>query len=698
MGVLWFVGKRSDRSVTWKMIRAEEGKSGPSQPVIRAATSSMIEALEGRVFLSATAATLRLAPALAPAATTLSPFIASSVTAISSNPAGDLTTPGQNTKTFDIDYYSPVGIDNTTIGLDNLTVAGPKGAIDVVAWTIVTTTATDTLVQYTFQKPDDSNFTPNDNGTYYVSTTATVKDLNTTPDTEVPRSPIDFFLVNIPDTTPPVATKFTPSNNGEVLIPGGDQYQFNITYADDVAVDVATVSTNNVTVTGPNGQNIPVIAAAVNPPDVNGTPVTVTYTVQFPGGLLSAADNGTYYVSINNNLTDTSNNPIVPVVGVGTFDVDIADVSAPTAVTFTPPVVDTGDTSDTFTVTYNDNVGIDVSSLGSANILILGPHNQFEYATFITSSPTTDSTQVTATYSFIAPNTTTFTAADNGAYTFNLLSSVHDDSGNIIAAQTLGTFTLALNPADIARTEIGQFGVVNGKNVPLHFRDIPNGTVGTFHLTGGVGQAYLETSNSLVDLYIADSGGGVKLSITSNASHPLQLGNVLINGTLLSGALATSELRGTFFATGQIQQLTLANIFGSVVAAGPIGTIDVVHGITGGEILSGTNLGSDGQFGGTGDAADSYGAGSIGTIKVGGSIASTFIGAGIVPDAEGQFGSASDTVIGGSSSLIGYLQSKIIDTTSKFEAGSFVKAKFANKFVNISTDTQFIVPPAATMT
>jgi hypothetical protein len=144
--------------------------------------------------------------------------------------------------------------------------------------------------------------------------------------------------------------------------------------------------------------------------------------------------------------------------------------------------------------------------------------------------------------------------------------------------------------------------------------------------------------------------------------------------------------------------LTLANIFGSVVAAGPIGTIDVVHGITGGEILSGTNLGSDGQFGGTGDAADSYGAGSIGTIKVGGSIASTFIGAGIVPDAEGQFGSASDTVIGGSSSLIGYLQSKIIDTTSKFEAGSFVKAKFANKFVNISTDTQFIVPPAATMT
>jgi hypothetical protein len=693
MGVLWFVGKRSDRYVTLKMIRAADEKSAPSQPLIRAASSSMIEALEGRVFLSATAATPKVAPALAPAATTLSPFIASTVTAYSSNPAGNITMAGQNTKTFDIDYYSPVGIDNTTIGLDNLTVSGPKGAIDVVAWTIVTTSATDTLVQYTFQKPDDSAFTPNDNGTYYVSTTATVNDLNMPPDTEVPRSPIDYFLVNIPDTTPPVATKFT---GNPILLAGGDQYQFSITYADNVAIDVATVSTSNVTVTGPNGQNIPVIAASVNPPDVNGTPVTVTYTIQNPTGLWSAANNGTYYVSINSTLTDTSNNPIAPVIGVGTFMVNLPDVSAPTAVTFSPPTVSTGDTSDNFTVTYNDNVAINISTINSSNVVIIGPHGQAEYATFVSSTPTTNSTQVTATYSFTAPNTTVFTATDNGAYTFDLLSTISDSSGNTIPAQTLGTVTLALNPADIARTEIGQFGVINGKNVPLHFRDIPNGTVGTFRLTGGVGDVYLETANSLVDLYIADSGGGVKLTVTSNASHPLQLGNVLIDGTLLKGVLSTSELRGTFFTTGQIQQLTLANIFGSVVAAGPIGTIDVVHGITGGEILSGTNLGSDGQFGGTGAAADTYGAGSIGTVKAGGSIASAFIGAGIVPDAEGQFGSASDTVIGGTSSMISYLQSKIIDTTSKFEAGSFGKAKFANKFVNINTDKQFIVPPAAT--
>ena len=187
----------------------------------------------------------------------------------------------------------------------------------------------------------------------------------------------------------------------------------------------------------------------------------------------------------------------------------------------------------------------------------------------------------------------------------------------------------------------------------------------------------------------------MKLTINSSAAHPLQLGNVLIDGTLLKGAANTSELRGTFFATGSIQQLTLANIFGSVVAAGPIGTIDVVHGITGGEILSGTNLGSDGQFGGTGAAADSYGAGSIAKVNAT-SIASAFIGAGVNPGTDGQFGTSDDTLIGGTSSMITYLQSKIIDTDSKFEAGSFGAAKFEGKFVNISTDTQFVVLPSAT--
>ncbi|HEX4123577.1 MAG TPA: hypothetical protein VHY37_02560, partial [Tepidisphaeraceae bacterium] len=460
-------------------------------------------------------------------------------------------------------------------------------------------------------------------------------------------------------------------------------------------IDVSSVSPSNVSVTGPNGQNIPVVSAVVTPPDVNGTPVTVTYTCQNPNGLWTAADNGDYYVSIGNTLTDVAGLSTVPVVGVGEFRIDLPDVTPPTTVNFTPPTVNTGDTEDTFTVTYSDQVAIDVASLASSNILIMGPHGQYEAAAYVSSSPTTDSSQVVATYEFAAPDTTVFTAADNGVYTFDLLSSVSDTSGNVIPAQTLGTFDLSLYPASIARTLIGQFGVINGKNVPLHFRDAPNGTVGTFRLTGGVGDIYLETANSNVDVYVADSGNGVKLTINSKAAHPLQLGNVLIDGTLLKGAASTSELRGTFFATGAIQQLTLANVFGSIVAAGPIGTINVVHGITGGEILSGANLGSDGQFGGTGDAADSYGAGSIGAVQAT-SIASAFIGAGVAPGTDGQFGTSDDTLVGGSSSIVNYLQAKIIDTTSKFEAASFGSAKFEGKFVNISKDTQFIVPLAVT--
>lgn len=103
----------------------------------------------------------------------------------------------------------------------------------------------------------------------------------------------------------------------------------------------------------------------------------------------------------------------------------------------------------TFTVTYNDNMAIDVSSLGNDDLRATGPNGYDEAAQFVSSSPDTDAPSCTATYQLPAPDGSGWKTADNGAYTVTLQTdAVQDRAGLFVPGGGSAIFTVQiLDPA-----------------------------------------------------------------------------------------------------------------------------------------------------------------------------------------------------------------------------------------------------------
>ncbi|MGF1476094.1 MAG: beta strand repeat-containing protein [Geminicoccaceae bacterium] len=96
-----------------------------------------------------------------------------------------------------------------------------------------------------------------------------------------------------------------------------------ITYADNEELAAASFDTNDITVTGPNGSvNVSDIAVDTSG---NGTPRTVTYTLDAPGGDWDEADNGTYTIDLNGGeIEDTSANTAAAIDDLASFEVAIS--------------------------------------------------------------------------------------------------------------------------------------------------------------------------------------------------------------------------------------------------------------------------------------------------------------------------------------------------------------------------------------
>ncbi|MBX7105774.1 MAG: hypothetical protein K1X57_16950, partial [Gemmataceae bacterium] len=107
----------------------------------------------------------------------------------------------------------------------------------------------------------------------------------------------------------------------DVTTTGATSYIFQLTFRDDVFINVANLSTGqDVFVTGPNGFNAWATFAGVDLL-TNGTPRTATYVVTPPGGSWDGLDNGNYSVSIvAKAVYDNAANP-VPGGEIGQFRV-----------------------------------------------------------------------------------------------------------------------------------------------------------------------------------------------------------------------------------------------------------------------------------------------------------------------------------------------------------------------------------------
>jgi len=238
------------------------------------------------------------------------------------------------------------------------------------------------------------------------------------------------------DTTRPTATLQSPQ-----IVEGATSLNLRINYADNVAVDATSIGTGDIIVTGPRSfsQTLPLISTGL----VNSALVRPFYRITPPGGSWDISDNGTYTVALQaNQIKDTSNNFALAKT-LGTFTVNLADTAPPTAILSNAPNVSTaGGTDHTFTVTYTDNIAINVATLDSNDIQVTGANSFSQAARFVTVNLSSNGTPRTATYSITAPGGT-WDVKDNGTYTVALQANQVQDTSNIAAAAAaLGSFTV----------------------------------------------------------------------------------------------------------------------------------------------------------------------------------------------------------------------------------------------------------------
>ena len=98
------------------------------------------------------------------------------------------------------------------------------------------------------------------------------------------------------ESNPPVASA-APTN---VTAAGGSSKFIDVTYTDATSVDMTSVATGNLLVTGPNGFSV-APTFTMRAIFTNGASRTATYWFIPPGGYWDVADNGTYTVTLQPN-------------------------------------------------------------------------------------------------------------------------------------------------------------------------------------------------------------------------------------------------------------------------------------------------------------------------------------------------------------------------------------------------------------
>jgi uncharacterized repeat protein (TIGR01451 family) len=193
-------------------------------------------------------------------------------------------------------------------------------------------------------------------------------------------------------------------------------------------------------------------ASVTNVSGSNSTRIVTVSTGTGNGTLgLNLIDDGT--------ITDSSNRQLG---GAGTGNGNFAgesftiDKTAPTAGNLVVPPAEYRSASYRFTITFSDNLAIDLNSLDGTDIRVTGPAGYNQLATFISASPASIGSPRTATYQ-ITPPGGSWDISDNGLYSISLeANQITDTAGNQVSAMILGSFSVNIHllymPLILAKT------------------------------------------------------------------------------------------------------------------------------------------------------------------------------------------------------------------------------------------------------
>lgn len=108
-------------------------------------------------------------------------------------------------------------------------------------------------------------------------------------------------------------------------------------------------------------------------------------------------------------------------------------------------LTETGQAEQRLTVTYSDNVAIQVATIGDGDLRVTGPGGFSQIARLVSLSASTDGTPRTAVYAVAPPQGPVWSAAHNGVYEVWMVGQqVGDTEGQWVAPGKLGEFRVAV--------------------------------------------------------------------------------------------------------------------------------------------------------------------------------------------------------------------------------------------------------------
>lgn len=394
--------------------------------------------------------------------------------------ANDLTAPDAASYRFTVTYTDNAAVDFSTIDSADVRVSGPNGYSRVANFVSVDVASNGSprVATYSVNAPG-ALWAQADNGTYTITMLG-----NAVGDTEgafVPVRDLGTFNVAVPrviyaanmDSDPGWtfaglwqygAPKYTVSNAPKAGFTGANIVGYNLSgnYENRLAPVYATTPAINcagssqltlkfrrwLRLRSADTAKIQVSTDSATWIDVWSTTRAVSDSswqeVQYSLPAFAAGSSSLrlrWGISSGSSGNDIGWN-IDDVVVLGNGAVDTAPVTAAINV---PNIIAGGSPIHSFTVTYTDNVGVSIASLGAADLYVLGPNGYSNGVEFAGVDITTDGTPRTATYTLAAPGGV-WTSANNGTYEVYLAAGeVTDTSNNSMDELLLGAFTVAIS-------------------------------------------------------------------------------------------------------------------------------------------------------------------------------------------------------------------------------------------------------------
>jgi hypothetical protein len=276
-----------------------------------------------------------------------------------------------------------------------------------------------------------------------------------------PATPYTLTVRALADTVAPTATLDAVDATASTTT-----LNFSVIYVDDQELDATSVAFNAIVrfqaqlVTGTTYAGHTGAPNAVTP--LADGRLVASYSVNLGIG---AIPNALVTLSVDplSAVKDAAGNPLPTGTTLGQYRIVTNPVTndtiVPTAtLRSSPAVLVPGGTTYDFVIAYKDNRGINSGSLDDADVVVSGPGNFTQSASFVGSTVSPGGAFRYATYRLTAPGGS-WDSLDNGTYTLTLQpSQVADLTGNVVAAGAVGTFTVhAPFPGDAGGDDVTNF-------------------------------------------------------------------------------------------------------------------------------------------------------------------------------------------------------------------------------------------------